>query len=182
MAHKHNSLSLDPQSQDNVPIADKTVTTSLQELEMLFVLMFDVYFKGATQLMSKSLDVTTADASGKRQRQNTAPSTSTTIAIDLTQLDIQTTHEPTTQEPTVTANENINKAENVMVDKDEFIKIFGTPVHEIKDHPLEQVLGNPSQPVRTRRQLDTDGEMCMFELTASRAKLKNIKEAMADHA
>ncbi|GJS34187.1 hypothetical protein Tco_0532569 [Tanacetum coccineum] len=35
-----------------------------------------------------------------------------------------------------------------------------------KDHPLEQVCGNPSKPVQTRRQLATDPEMCMFALTA----------------
>ncbi|GKD08215.1 retrovirus-related pol polyprotein from transposon TNT 1-94 [Tanacetum coccineum] len=29
-----------------------------------------------------------------------------------------------------------------------------------KDHPLEQVIGNPSQSIRTRRQLETDGKMC----------------------
>nr|GEV44732.1 hypothetical protein [Tanacetum cinerariifolium] len=34
-----------------------------------------------------------------------------------------------------------------------------------KDHPLEQVHGNPSKAVQTRRQLETDLEMCMFELT-----------------
>nr|GEU72113.1 Gag-Pol polyprotein [Tanacetum cinerariifolium] len=34
-----------------------------------------------------------------------------------------------------------------------------------KDHPLEQVIGNPSQSVRTRRQLELDGEMCMCALT-----------------
>ncbi|GJW99318.1 retrovirus-related pol polyprotein from transposon TNT 1-94 [Tanacetum coccineum] len=51
-----------------------------------------------------------------------------------------------------------------------------------KDHPLEQVIGNPSQSVRTRRQLETDGEMCMFALTVSQTKPKNIKEAMADSA
>nr|GEZ06183.1 hypothetical protein [Tanacetum cinerariifolium] len=34
-----------------------------------------------------------------------------------------------------------------------------------KDHPLEQVIGNSSQSVRTRRQLESDGEMCMFVLT-----------------
>nr|GEX00998.1 hypothetical protein [Tanacetum cinerariifolium] len=32
-------------------------------------------------------------------------------------------------------------------------------------HPLQQVIGNPSQSVRTRRQLELDGEMCMFALT-----------------
>ncbi|GJQ95005.1 retrovirus-related pol polyprotein from transposon TNT 1-94 [Tanacetum coccineum] len=51
-----------------------------------------------------------------------------------------------------------------------------------KDHPLEQVIGNPSQSVRTRRQLETDGEMCMFALTVSQTEPKNIKEAMADSA
>ncbi|GJZ60275.1 retrovirus-related pol polyprotein from transposon TNT 1-94 [Tanacetum coccineum] len=190
MALEHNSLS--PNPQDNVPIADDTVTTSLQELEMLFDLMFDEYFNGATKVVSKSSAVTTTDASDKRHQQNTTPSTSTTIVADLTQLDIQTTHELTTQAPTVNADENINQAENVMVDVDEFINIFGTLVHKegksssryvdpsnmhkfykqhpskyhwTKDHPLEQVLGNPSQPIRKRRQLDIDGEMCMFELT-----------------
>nr|GEV43410.1 ribonuclease H-like domain-containing protein [Tanacetum cinerariifolium] len=45
---------------------------------------------------------------------------------------------------------------------------------------LEQVIGNPSQSIRTRRQLETDGEMCMFVLTMSRTEPKNNKEAMAD--
>ncbi|GJT71951.1 retrovirus-related pol polyprotein from transposon TNT 1-94 [Tanacetum coccineum] len=51
-----------------------------------------------------------------------------------------------------------------------------------KDHPLEQVRGNPSKPVQTRRQLATDPEMCMFALTVSTAKPKTIKQAMADFA
>nr|GFA40071.1 hypothetical protein [Tanacetum cinerariifolium] len=51
-----------------------------------------------------------------------------------------------------------------------------------KDHPLEQVRGNPSRPVQTRRQLTTDPEMCMYALTVSTSEPKNIKEAMADSA
>ncbi|GJR17570.1 retrovirus-related pol polyprotein from transposon TNT 1-94 [Tanacetum coccineum] len=51
-----------------------------------------------------------------------------------------------------------------------------------KDHPLEQVTRNLSKSIRTRRQLEIDGEMCMFALTVSRTKPKNIKEAMADSA
>nr|GEU59679.1 hypothetical protein [Tanacetum cinerariifolium] len=49
-----------------------------------------------------------------------------------------------------------------------------------KDHPLEQVHGNPSRRVQTRRQLATYPKMCMYPLTVSTAELKNIKEAMAD--
>nr|GFC21529.1 putative ribonuclease H-like domain-containing protein [Tanacetum cinerariifolium] len=98
-------------------------------------------------------------------------------------------------------------AENDQVADDEFINIFSNPIQDqgetstrhvdssnmytfyqrypsehrwTKDHPLEQVIGNLSQSVRTRRQLESDAEMCMFELTVSRTKPKNIKEAMAD--
>nr|GFB86244.1 hypothetical protein [Tanacetum cinerariifolium] len=49
-------------------------------------------------------------------------------------------------------------------------------------HPLEQVIGNPSQSFRTRRQLESDAEMCMFALTVSQTEPKNIKEAMEDSA
>ncbi|GKE37763.1 hypothetical protein Tco_1461168, partial [Tanacetum coccineum] len=102
-------------------------------------------------------------------------------------LNIQTTPETTsqapTQAPTATAIENINQAEtheeNAQVNKDEFINIFYTLT---RDHPLEQVIRNPSQSIRTRRQLETNGEMCMFALTMSRTESKNIKEAMADSA
>ncbi|GJY25928.1 hypothetical protein Tco_0400654 [Tanacetum coccineum] len=99
--------------------------------------------------------------------------------------------------------------EYAQVDKDEFINIFSTPVQErggtssrhvdssnmhtfyqrhpsehrwTKDHLLEQVIGNPSQSIRTRIQLEIDGEMCMFPLTVSRTEPKNIKESMVDSA
>nr|GFB72002.1 retrovirus-related Pol polyprotein from transposon TNT 1-94 [Tanacetum cinerariifolium] len=103
----------------------------------------------------------------------------------------------------------IIRDENAQVEDDDFINIFCTPVqdqgetssrhvdssnmhtlyqrhpskhHWTKDHPLEQVIGNPSQSMRTRRQPESDGEMCMFALTMSRTEPKNIKEAMADSA
>nr|GEZ93305.1 hypothetical protein [Tanacetum cinerariifolium] len=34
-----------------------------------------------------------------------------------------------------------------------------------KDHPLEQVIGEPSRPVLTRNQLRSDGDMCIYALT-----------------
>nr|GEV53992.1 hypothetical protein [Tanacetum cinerariifolium] len=99
--------------------------------------------------------------------------------------------------------------ENAQVEDDEFINIFCTPIQDrgetssrqvdssnmhtfyqrhpsehcwTKDHRLEQVIRNPSQSFRTRCQLESDDEMCMFALTVSRTKPKNIKEAMADSA
>ncbi|GJU30404.1 retrovirus-related pol polyprotein from transposon TNT 1-94 [Tanacetum coccineum] len=51
-----------------------------------------------------------------------------------------------------------------------------------KNHPLEQVIGDPSKPVMTRKRLQNDAEVCMYALTVSTIKPKNIKEAMLDHS
>ncbi|GKA47170.1 retrovirus-related pol polyprotein from transposon TNT 1-94 [Tanacetum coccineum] len=158
------SLSPGPQSQENVPHAAETVTMS-NKLDLQFSLMFDELPNGTTLVVSKSSDVTAADAPDQRQQHNTTPSTSTTLAADIPPLNIQTTPVSTsqapTQAPTVTATKNINQAEaqneNAQVDDDEFINIFSTL-------------------------LETDGEMCMFSLIVSRIKPKNIEEAMVDSA
>ncbi|GJY39081.1 putative ribonuclease H-like domain-containing protein, partial [Tanacetum coccineum] len=51
-----------------------------------------------------------------------------------------------------------------------------------KDHPLEQVIGEPSRPVLTRNQLQSDGDLCMYALSVSTMEPKNVKEAMTDPA
>nr|GEU86232.1 hypothetical protein [Tanacetum cinerariifolium] len=51
-----------------------------------------------------------------------------------------------------------------------------------KDHPLEQVMGEPSRPVLTRNQLKTDGDMCIYALTVSILKPKTVKEALTNPA
>nr|GEX17330.1 hypothetical protein [Tanacetum cinerariifolium] len=147
MALEHDSLCLAIQRQANVPQADRTVTTS-NELDLLFSPMFDELLNGSSKVVSKSSDVSFADAPNQRQ-QRTTP------------LNNHTTPAPT---------------------YDEFINIFCTPVQDrgetssrhvdssnmhtfyqrypsehrwTKDHPLEQVIGNPSQSVRTRRRLES---------------------------
>ncbi|GJZ65266.1 hypothetical protein Tco_0621962 [Tanacetum coccineum] len=112
---EHNSLSPGPQSQENVPQAAEIVTTS-NELDLLFSPMFDELLNGTTQVMSKSSAVTTADTPNQRQQQHPTPSTSTTIAADTPQLNIQTTPETTSQAPTQAPNcipmRNINPSRN----------------------------------------------------------------------
>ncbi|GJV85344.1 hypothetical protein Tco_1525242 [Tanacetum coccineum] len=51
-----------------VPATDMIVMTSMTELECLFDPLFDEYFNGENQVVSKSFAVTTADASDKRQQ------------------------------------------------------------------------------------------------------------------
>nr|GFA81890.1 retrovirus-related Pol polyprotein from transposon TNT 1-94 [Tanacetum cinerariifolium] len=120
------------------------------------------------QCCVKVFAVTTVDAPNKRQQQH------------ITSLSNQTTPDPTcqvpTQAPSVISPENMNQVEMVkeyaQVKNDAFINIFCTPVQD---------KGETSS-LRTRRQLESDAEMCMFALTVSRTELKNIKEAMADSA
>ncbi|GKD49021.1 retrovirus-related pol polyprotein from transposon TNT 1-94 [Tanacetum coccineum] len=109
-ALKQGSLSPGPQSQENVPQAAETVTTS-NDLDILFSPMFNELLNGTTTIVSKSSAVTAADAPNQRQQQNTTPYTSTIVAVDKPPLNIHTTPDTTTQAPTVTSIENINQAE-----------------------------------------------------------------------
>nr|GEX88722.1 hypothetical protein [Tanacetum cinerariifolium] len=180
MALEHDSLSPGPQCQENVPHAAGTVTTSNE----------------STQVVSKSSAVTTADTLNQCQQQNTAPlntlTTSAPTCQGLTQAPTVMSTENINQVETIT--------ENAHVKDDEFISIFSTPVQDrgetssrhvnssnmhtfyqrhpsehrwTKDHPLEQVIGYPSQSVRTRRRLESDVEMYVWELV-DRLLYKNI--------
>nr|GEY62800.1 retrovirus-related Pol polyprotein from transposon TNT 1-94 [Tanacetum cinerariifolium] len=106
---------------------------------------------------------------------------------------IQPTSAPSTHTNVhVEENNNAQAEEGEQVQDDEFTNPFYAPTQEVvessshnigntniptfnqpkffeyrwmKDHSLEQVHGNPSRPVQTRRQLSTDSEMCMYVLT-----------------
>nr|GFC74633.1 hypothetical protein [Tanacetum cinerariifolium] len=138
MALEHDSLSPGRKCQENASHGDRTVTMS-NELDLLFSPMFDELLNGSSKLVSKSSVVSADDAPNEQPH-----------------------------------------AENDQVADDEFINIFSTLVQDqgetssrhvdssnmhtfyqrcpsehrwTKDHPLEQVIRNPSQSVRTRRQL-----------------------------
>nr|GFA03782.1 retrovirus-related Pol polyprotein from transposon TNT 1-94 [Tanacetum cinerariifolium] len=202
-ALEHNSLSPGRKCQENVSLGDKTVTTS-NELDLLFSPMFDELLNGSSKVVSKSSAVYAADAPTQRH-QFTTPLNNLTTPTPTCQI-------PTIAPTVISSknlNQTETHAESDQVADDEFINIFSTPVQDqgetssrhvdksnmhtfyqrypsehrwTKDNPLEQVIGNPSQSVRTRRQLESDAEMCMFALTVSRTEPKNIKESMVDSA
>nr|GFA78634.1 hypothetical protein [Tanacetum cinerariifolium] len=203
MTLEHDSLSPGRKGQDNVSHGNKTDTTS-NELDLLFSPMFDELLNGSSKVVSKSSAVSAADAPNQRQ-QPTTPLINHTAYAPTCQTPSITTSVISSENITQAEPH----AENDEVADDEFINIFSTPVQDkgetssrhvdssnmhtfyqrypseqrwTKDHPLEQVIGNPSQSVRTRHQLESDAEMCMFALTVCRTEPKNIKEAMADSA
>nr|GFB80366.1 integrase, catalytic region, zinc finger, CCHC-type, peptidase aspartic, catalytic [Tanacetum cinerariifolium] len=175
----------------------KTVKTS-NELDLLFSLMFAELLNGSYPVVSKSSAVTTADAPNQLQQHSTLLNNQTTTNPTCQVL----THAPTVTS-IENMNQTEMVEEYAQVENDEFINIFCTPVQDrretlsrhvvslnmhtfdqhhpsehrwTKNHPLEQVIGNPSQSVRTRHQLESDGEMCMFALTVSRTEPKKLKK------
>nr|GEW93545.1 hypothetical protein [Tanacetum cinerariifolium] len=111
-----------------------------------------------------------------------------------------------TPSPTASAADNVP---NVGFEEELFVNPFGTPSTEstvsstqcvdpsnmhtfyqpypydyqwTKDHPLEQVIREPSRPVLTRNQLKTDDDMCIYTLTVSILEPNTVKEALTNPA
>nr|GEU96855.1 retrovirus-related Pol polyprotein from transposon TNT 1-94 [Tanacetum cinerariifolium] len=49
-----------------------------------------------------------------------------------------------------------------------------------KDYPLDNVIGNPSRPVSTRKQLATDALWCFYNSVLSKVEPKNFKSAITE--
>ncbi|GJZ76404.1 hypothetical protein Tco_0641076, partial [Tanacetum coccineum] len=107
---EQDSLSPDPQSQENVPQVAETVTTP-NELELLYSPMFSELLNGTSHVVSKSSAVHAADNPDKRQQHNTTHTSTTINVADPPPLNIHSTHQTPIQVPTVTALENIIQAE-----------------------------------------------------------------------
>nr|GFC56630.1 hypothetical protein [Tanacetum cinerariifolium] len=146
--------------------------TTSNELDLLFSPMFDELLNGSSKVVSKSSTVAAADAPNQRQQPTTPLNTHSTP--------VPTCQNPPITTSVISSeniNQAESHAENAQVADDEFINIFSTPVQDqgetssrhidssnmhtfyqcypseqrwTKDHPLEQVIGNPSQSVRTR--------------------------------
>nr|GEW47353.1 hypothetical protein [Tanacetum cinerariifolium] len=132
-----------PQLQNVSPSAN-TKVPSQQELDLLFGPLYDEFFTACTSSVSKSSSPT-----NNSTQQDTPP----------------ITNNPSTSKPSTLTNihaeeTNDNQAEDEQLQKHKFTNPFW-----YIDHPLEQVRGNPSKPMQTRRKLATDPEMCMFALT-----------------
>nr|GEZ57306.1 hypothetical protein [Tanacetum cinerariifolium] len=172
------------------------------ELDLLFKAMYDDYFGG--QPSANVENVLTAQEPQVRQT-----STASTIIVDNVPIPINSSSHATNIPITSQDVDELNP--NAMVDGNTFVNPFANPStsaaiassssqnvdpsnmhtfyqpypHEFqwtKDHPLEQVIGEPSRPVLTRNQLCSDGDMCIYALTVSTIEPKNVKEAMTDPA
>ncbi|GJX93410.1 retrovirus-related pol polyprotein from transposon TNT 1-94 [Tanacetum coccineum] len=177
-------------------------TPSKEDLENLFGPMFEEYFK------KRSSNTPINFVAQPTQFHEDSPSTSSIIVEDHEAPPIETTSDEQTSPLSLTEADEFIQEDSADFDGSlEFVSYNPPSDEEIesstaalepsnvqnfhqvqpsthiwtKDHPLDQVIGDPSKPVMTRQKLQTDSEVCMYALTVSTIEPKNIKEAMADH-
>ncbi|GKA74883.1 retrovirus-related pol polyprotein from transposon TNT 1-94, partial [Tanacetum coccineum] len=153
-ALEQDSLSLGPQSQEIVPQVAETVTTS-NELELLYSPMFSELLNGTSPVVSKSSPVHAADNPDKRQQHNTTHTSTTTDVADLPPFVSLTFSEvgvlhvnwisfghcvTPVQEQGETSSRHVDSS-----NMHTFYQHHPFAQRWTKDHPLEQVIGNPSQ-------------------------------------
>ncbi|GKB05424.1 retrovirus-related pol polyprotein from transposon TNT 1-94 [Tanacetum coccineum] len=178
-------------------------TPSKEDLDNLFGPMFEDYFE------QKSSDTTINSAAQPTHDQEDSPSTSSIIVDTHEAPPVVTTSDEQTSPISLQESDEFNQEDSADFDGNTQFVPYDSLNHEeiessttnlepsnvqnfhqvqpsthiwTKDHPLDQVIGDPSKPVMTRQRLHTDSEVCMYALTVSTIEPKNIKEAMADHS
>ncbi|GJU04684.1 retrovirus-related pol polyprotein from transposon TNT 1-94 [Tanacetum coccineum] len=177
-------------------------TPSKEDLDNLFGPMFEDYFE------QKSSNTTINSAVQPTHDQEDLPSTSLIIVDTHEVPPVVTTSDEQTSPISLQESDEFNQVDSADFDGNTQFVPYDSLNHEeiessttnlepsnvqnfhqvqpsthiwTKDHPLDQVIGDPSKPVMTHQRLHTDSEVCMYALTVSTIKPKNIKEAMADH-
>ncbi|GJW68253.1 retrovirus-related pol polyprotein from transposon TNT 1-94 [Tanacetum coccineum] len=204
MASEHDCLEPELQRFNNYnSSAEPMNNPSKEDLDNLFSPMFEDYFE------HKSSDTTINSAAQPTHDQEDSPSTSSIIVDTHEAPPVVTTSDEQTSPISLQESDEFNQEDSADFDGNTQFVPYDSLNHEeiessttnlepsnvqnfhqvqpsthiwTKDHPLDQVIGDPSKPVMTRQRLHTDSEVCMYALTVSTIEPKNIKEAMADHS
>nr|GEU78727.1 retrotransposon protein, putative, Ty1-copia subclass [Tanacetum cinerariifolium] len=150
------------------------------ELDLLFESMYDDYIGGQPSATARS--GLAAQAPQVRQSSTTSTSIADTAPTP-TNLSSLTTNFPITSQDVdeLNSQQHVQQQGNqVHLQSETIVDNVPNAMFNTKDHPLEQVIGEPSRPVLTRNQLRSDGDICMYALTVSTIETKNVKEAMTD--
>ncbi|GJW32440.1 retrovirus-related pol polyprotein from transposon TNT 1-94 [Tanacetum coccineum] len=204
MASEHDCLEPELQQFINHNSSAETMNTpSKEDLDNLFGPMYEEYFE------KKFSDTPINSAAQPTQIHEDSPSTSSIIVDEHEAPPIVTTSDEQTSPISLTEADDFNQEDSTNFDGNSQFVSYNPPSHEeiessttalepsnvqnfhqvqpsthiwTKDHPLDQVIGDPSKPVMTHQRLHTDSEVCMYALTVSTIEPKNIKEAMTDHS
>ncbi|GKD16484.1 hypothetical protein Tco_1205642 [Tanacetum coccineum] len=159
------------------------------DLDLLFEAMYDDYIGGQPSAATRTSPAAQAHHDIEKlepqqqhvqQQDDQAPLQPENVADNVSNAMLD---ENTFVNPFATPSIDSTKSSSHYVDPSNMHTFYQSYPHEYqwaKDHPLEQVIGEPSQPVLTRNQLRTDGDMCMYALTVSIMEPSSVKQAMTD--
>ncbi|GJV30751.1 putative ribonuclease H-like domain-containing protein [Tanacetum coccineum] len=169
-----------------------------KQLEILFQPMFDEYLepprveRPISPALAVSVSVTSAGTPSSTTIDQDAPSLSHSPSSST--LQSLSLHQGIAAESTLMEDNPFPPADN-----DPFINVFALEpsseassespyvtqtLHHLgkwsKDHPMDNIIGNPSRPVSTRKQLDTDALWCLYNSVLSKVEPKNFKSAITE--
>ncbi|GJV88875.1 retrovirus-related pol polyprotein from transposon TNT 1-94, partial [Tanacetum coccineum] len=176
----------------NIPPTDK-------DLEILFQPMFDEYFEQSTDsepvptATTVNAPIVSTNTSVSTSIAQDAPSTSHLLLSLHSHLpdqhqeireDTPIIHDvPHPSHNLVTGDPGSAQSSSGNVNAAEPNQVNYPPDHLrrwTKDHPLDNIVGNPSRPVSTRKQLASDALWCCFHTELSKVKPKNFKMAVIE--
>ncbi|GJX63626.1 retrovirus-related pol polyprotein from transposon TNT 1-94 [Tanacetum coccineum] len=133
--------------------ADTMNTPSKEDLDNLFGLMFEEYYE------QKSSDTPIYSAAQPTQVHEDSTSISSIIIDTHEAPPVVTTSDEQTSSISLTEADEFNQEDIADFDGNAQFVLYNPLTHILtKDHPLDQVIGDPSKPVMTRQQLHTDSE------------------------
>nr|GEY71911.1 integrase, catalytic region, zinc finger, CCHC-type, peptidase aspartic, catalytic [Tanacetum cinerariifolium] len=197
----HISSGLVPNSVPATPYAPPTN----KELEILFQLMFDKYLeppraeRPVSPAQAEQALVNSAGTPSSTTIDQDAPTPS--ISPSSSALQSHSLHQGVAAEPNFMEDHTI-----APVDNNPFVNVFALEpqskastsgdisstkspyvsqtLHHLnkwsKDHPLDNVIGNPSRPVSNRKQLAIDALWCLYSSVLSKVEPKNFKSAITE--
>nr|GEU91047.1 retrovirus-related Pol polyprotein from transposon TNT 1-94 [Tanacetum cinerariifolium] len=180
-------------------------TPTNKELEILFQPMFDEYMEPprAERLVPPAQAELAPVNSAGTPSSNTIDQDAPTLSISPSSSALQSysLHQSVVAKPNY-----MEERTNAPVDNPLFVNVFAPEPHSealssgdisstespyvsqtlhhlnkwSKDHPLDNVIGNPSRPVSTRKQLATDALWCLYNSVLSKVEPKNFKFAITN--
>ncbi|GJV46731.1 retrovirus-related pol polyprotein from transposon TNT 1-94 [Tanacetum coccineum] len=173
-----------------------------KELEMLFQPMFDEHFEqtrvnepvpSATEINAQVVPPGTSLSTTIAQDAPSTSASSSTSNIHLPVQHQEIAEEPIQEDPPI-IHDVLHPSHNLVTgdpgsaqSSSGNVNSGNQPSYDLrssqrwtKDHPLDNIVGTPSRPVSTRKQLASDALWCCFHTELSRVEPKNFKMAVIE--
>ncbi|GJV33301.1 putative ribonuclease H-like domain-containing protein [Tanacetum coccineum] len=158
----------------NIPSLTSYVPPTKNDWEILFQYMFDEYLNPLPYAPSTSTS----------QKNKETPSLVIPLGVEEADHDIEVVHMDNNPYIDFPIPESSSEETSTQVVIPNNVHLINQPPEHInkwtKDHPIDNVIGDPSRPVSTRHQLQDEALLCYFDAFLSSVEPKSYKEALTE--